>query len=895
MSINGSIIRAALPLFIATWIVVNAVHHAHSQAIEDLAEVVRTEDDDHDSETTDLKKFEDDILPILREHCFDCHGPYLSEGNVRIDALNPDLIKGGDTDWWIEIYAVVTKGEMPPPDDSMLSDEDRQNIVEWLSDELQAASEIRRRTGSRSAFRRLTQYEYNYALQDLLGLPFDFAKDLPPEPHSEEGFENSSDLLHLSVTQFETYYRLARQALDKATVIGERPDTLYWGISMADAARREWKKQDGELEKIKQEFANDPEKLEAELARIQEGFRSEHKAAYFKNVASGRTAPATWEYYGAKYAFTPVEKRPEFPDLSSTVAVLPAGRRQNLVIELGNQLPDEGIMRVSARVARVNTERAGFPSLQLLFGWQASNEGRALLRVSTEDIAVTASPENPQIVQWDIPLGEIYPRNTVRKTSAMGAMPSPSEYVRIVNSSASDNDVQLDYVIVEAPFVQQWPPKSHQQIFLDSDKPDDETAHATKIIREFMTRAWRRPPEDEELRRKLDLFTTMREQSECFEEAIIEVLATILSSPQFLFVSNSYPSKPPVDDENGAFKKATPIENCYPLASRLSLFLWCSVPDRTLLDLAATGQLSEPETFEAQIERMLQDPRSRRFSEQFVHQWLNLELLEFVNLERNAGQFDSMLKEAMRQEPIELFRDMLQQNASVMDFIHSDYTLVNERLAKHYGIKGVYGNEFQRVVLSDGFRRGGLLTQAAFLTMNSDWPDSHPLKRAIWLLERVLNDPPPPPPPAVPQIDLADPEIAKMTLKERIENHRNQAACKSCHAKIDPWGIAFENYDALGRWREKINGKPIDAASELYNHQVLDGMQGLKQYLMESRQDQFVHAMVHKLTTFALGRTLGFEDRAALESITADVRKHGNGLQSMIIAIVKSDLFRGDL
>ncbi|MEZ6091751.1 MAG: DUF1588 domain-containing protein [Pirellulaceae bacterium] len=176
--------------------------------------------------------------------------------------------------------------------------------------------------------------------------------------------------------------------------------------------------------------------------------------------------------------------------------------------------------------------------------------------------------------------------------------------------------------------------------------------------------------------------------------------------------------------------------------------------------------------------------------------------------------------------------------------------------------------------------------------MNSDWPDSHPLKRAIWLLECLLNDPPPPPPPAVPQIDLADPEIAKMTLKERIVDHRNHAACISCHIKIDPWGIAFENYDALGRWREQVQGKPIDASSELFNHQVLDGMNGLKRFLLEYRQDQFVHAMVHKLATFALGRPLTLADHAEIDAITAEVRRQGDGLKSIIQSIVKSDLFR---
>jgi len=204
----------------------------------------------------------------------------------------------------------------------------------------------------------------------------------------------------------------------------------------------------------------------------------------------------------------------------------------------------------------------------------------------------------------------------------------------------------------------------------------------------------------------------------------------------------------------------------------------------------------------------------------------------------------------------------------------------------------VRGNHFRRVQVDASQNRGGLLTQAGLLAMNSIGDDSHPLKRGVWLLERILNDPPPPPPPAVPEIDLADPEIAKMTLKERIEDHRNHAACMSCHAKIDPWGIAFENYDALGQWRNQVKGKPVDAASLLFNKQELSGMDGLKRFLLEHRQDQFVRALVYKMATYALGRPMTFGDHARIDNITADVRQHGDGLVTMIHTLIASELFQ---
>jgi len=845
-----------------------------------------------ESPQANLSAFQSIVKPLLEQNCIDCHGPDTTEGNIRIDTLDPDLVTGADTDWWAEIFAVITKGEMPPPDEGNLNDEDRQRLVDWLSAELQTASIVRRRSGGHSAFRRMTRYEYNFALQDLLGLPWDFASDLPPEAHSDEGFQNSSDLLHLSVSQFETYHQIARTALRRATAIGDKPPTRYWGIAMKDAAEREWPKQDKQISKLEQELKDDPEKLATELEKLHNRFGATGGAAYYKNLASDRTAKAEWSYGGAKYAFAPTSQPPAFPKDYDCVAILPHGNRPRLIVELGNQLPDEGTMRVTARVSRVRTKEDYFPSLQLLFGWQASNEGRALLRVSDADTPVTADPDQPQIIQWDVPLGEIYPRNSVRKTSPMGSTPSPSEYIRLVNSSASASEVQIDYVQVAAPVYDQWPPESHRRIFSESEHATDEPTYARETITQFMTRAWRRPIGEEEIRDKLRLFATMRPQCDSFEEAIVEVLATVLSSPQFLYIANSTgevrPDSPAADSEDNRRARLT----AHSLASRLSMFLWCSLPDQELLTLAHSGQLVEPDVLAAQVERMLNDPRSERFAEHFVHQWLDLQLLEFQNFKQHVRGFDPLLKEAMLHEPAALFGEILRQDDSVLDFIHCDYVVVNERLARHYGFPPVAGNHFRRVPHSDGFRRGGLLTQAGVLAMNSDWPDSHPLKRAIWLLESMLADPPPPPPPAVPQIDLADPEIAKMTLKERIEDHRNHAACMSCHIKIDPWGVAFENYDALGKWRDEIKGKPIDASSELFNHQTLEGMEGLKRFLLHSRQDQFVRATVSKLATYALGRPLSFADQADIDTITARVRRDGDGLKTIVAAIVESELFQ---
>ena len=534
-------------------------------------------------------------------------------------------------------------------------------------------------------------------------------------------------------------------------------------------------------------------------------------------------------------------------------------------------------MRVRVRAARASADDRTVPSLKLLFGWQASNEGRALLPVG-DDLEIKAGPDAPQFYQWDVPLGEIYPRNSVRTTSKMGSMPNPSEYIRLLNNSMSQGPIQIDYVEVSAPVYDQWPPGSHKQIFFDSPNRRNESTYAREVLVSFMQRAWRRDIDAGEIDQKMKLFAAMREQTETLEEAVVEVLATVLASPNFLYVVRNEPGK-----------TAQPSLIASELATRLSMFLWSSIPDGELLRVANTGKLLEPTVLAAQVDRMLADDRSDRLSQHFVNQWLDMQLLTFRTFDKQ--RVDPRLKHAMQREPVAFFDEMLRTDASVLDFVHADYTVANERLAQHYGVGGVKGNSFRRIQFSDAHRRGGLLTQAGLLAMNSAGDDSHPLKRGVWLLESLLNDPPPPPPPAVPEIDLADPRIAKMTLKEQIEDHRNHAACMSCHAKIDPWGIAFENYDALGRWRDRVQGKPVDATSKLFNKQQLDGMDGLKRFLLEHRQDQFVRALVHKLATYSLGRPLTFADRSSVDEITAKVRQQGDGLATMVRLIATSELF----
>ncbi len=805
-----------------------------------------------------LAHFQESVGPILNKSCLACHGPEKSEGRLRVDKLNPDLLTGPDVERWREVYNVLSNSEMPPEDepDYALADADRGGIVDWLSDELNKASVLRRNTREHSSFRRLTKYEYNYALQDLLGLPYPLANKLPPETASEDGFKNSSDLLQMSAMQFETYREIGLKALKRATVSGERPEAVTYIISMQEELDRAASGKNAKtFDKTDKSYSNNRNRQH--LLNRETG-----KGIHF---SSGKSTPQPEAVAGQTPAASPV------------ILVLP--RSNELKLNLDRFLPDEGVMRVRIRAGRSTINPDEYASLRLVFSAHTSNNANFSNVISERDIPVTASAEDPQFIHFDIPLGDIQ-RNPFRKLTT--TFPRRDEFLHIHNvSNASGREeplhVLIDHIEISAPFYEQWPPKTHTDIFVESDNKGDEEIYGREVLTRFLRRVWRRPVTSQEVDQFMALFAEYRPGFSNFEDAMLEVLATALATPEFLYLTQRVAADAPETP-----RTISDLE----LASRLSVFLWSSIPDDELLELAEQGKLREPEVLTTQVKRMLVDPRSRRFSRNFVQQWLGLDGLDSV-----THVTDSSLREAMQAEPIAFFYEVLRHNRSIMEFIHSDYAMVNERLAAHYRIPGVHGPHFRNVPIEPQTNRGGLLTGAAVLAMNSDGKDSHPLKRGVWMLERILHDPPPPPPPNVPEVDLTNPEILKMTLKERIADHRNKPACISCHARIDPWGIAFENYDALGAYRTGIKNQPVDATSQLFNKQTLAGMDGLKRYLLTDRQDQLAHAMVHKMTAYALGRPLSFGDRADIDRLTAQFRNTDDRLGDLVHLIIGSNIF----
>ena len=412
-------------------------------------------------------------------------------------------------------------------------------------------------------------------------------------------------------------------------------------------------------------------------------------------------------------------------------------------------------------------------------------------------------------------------------------------------------------------------------------------ACARKILAPLARKAYRRPPTRKELK-GLTGFVRMVENDEgSFEEGIRLAIEAILLSPQFLFRIER--DRAPDDPD-----KMHPV-NDYELAARLSYFLWSSMPDDELLQLADEGRLRGPEVLHTQVKRMLADAKSAALVENFAGQWLELRNLPLAYRDRETfPEFNRDLRRAMGKETRLFFEAIVHEDRSVLEFLDADYTFVNELLAKHYGIEGVEGEEFRRVKV-DGKQRGGVLTQGSLLTLTAHATRTSPVLRGKWILENILGTPPPPPPPNVPRLENASGKI-EGSLRERMEQHRSDATCKSCHARMDPLGFAMENYDAIGRWRTMDGETPIDASGTLPTGESFTGPAELKAFLL-GRKDDFVGTLTEKMLTYALGRGLERYDRPAVEEIARAVTDDEYRFSRLVLGIVQSMPFqmrRGD-
>jgi hypothetical protein len=426
---------------------------------------------------------------------------------------------------------------------------------------------------------------------------------------------------------------------------------------------------------------------------------------------------------------------------------------------------------------------------------------------------------------------------------------------------------------------------ARQRLFVcHPTRPSEEERCATNIISTLARRAYRRPVTTDDLRAPLAFYKEARKTGD-FETGIEMALRAILTSAEFLFRVER-------DPDNVAANKTYRVSDVE-LASRLSFFLWSSIPDDELLDLATRRKLREPAVLEAQVRRMLADARSQSLTTNFADQWLYLRNLAGASPDaRLFVDFDDNLRQALRRETQLFFESIVKEDRNVVDLLAADYTFLNERLAKHYGIPNVYGSHFRRVTLSPESLRGGLLGQGSILTVTSYGNRTSPVLRGKWVLENILGTPPPQPPPNVPPLQDNSPVGKALTMRERMSQHRASAACSGCHQLMDPIGLSLENFDATGRWRNRSEGDvAIDPSGTLPSGAVFDGASGLKRALLE-RPEMFVTTATEKLLTYALGRGIDYFDAPAVRSILHEARNNDYRFSSLILGVVKSTPFQ---
>jgi hypothetical protein len=779
---------------------------------------------------------------LVESVCFDCHQGPDAQGGLDLEGLLSRPLDD-ETARWERIVRRVAAGQMPPPEEARPDKALVRAALDQLTRSLDEEASRNPRPGRTETFRRLTRFEYRNAIRDLLRLDVDVTTLLPADEISQ-GFDNitvgelSPALLsrYLSAAQ-----KVSRLAIGRSTANapGRAPDSATYRVR-PDVTQEERVEglplgtRGGLL--VPHNFPQDGfYEFTIRLARDRneevEGLSEPHRLDVL--VDSRRVG---------RFTIRPPGRQPVADPASGT----------------------ESYSTIShADVDRHLTARVHVPAGPHQVGVTFLKNPSSLLETKRQPLPVHFNMyRHPR-------LGP-----AVYQLSITGPFESSG-----IDGSAPSADADTDGRVaglVETP--------SRRAIFTRLPSgPDDDEVCAREILTSLTRRAYRRPVTDADLIRPLELF---REGSRDggFETGIEVALSYLLISPEFLFRVQREPA--------GLTSSGTPYQlSDIELASRLSFFLWGSLPDDELLELAEAGRLSDPAVLGAQADRMLKDRRSWALTENFAGQWLYLRNLDSVTPDaRLFPDFDDNLRQAFRKETELFFDRIIREDRSVLELLRADETFLNERLAKHYGIPHVYGSHFRRVKLDPQDRRGGLLRQGSLLSVTSYATRTSPVLRGKWVLENILGTPPPPPPPDIPA--LSDAKVAAdLPVRERLAQHRADPTCAACHRAIDPIGFALENYDAVGRWRELESGGPIDVTGALPDGRPVTGIEGLETGLLE-HPELFVSTLSEKLLTYAIGRGHDPNDAPAIRLVVSEARDADYRFSAIIRAIVTSVPFR---
>lgn len=791
--------------------------------------------------------FEKTVRPFLTKHCSSCHSAKARTGDIDTESLKTAATVAKDPHSWEKIAQKVKTGEMPPPGSPRPSPAEVKAFTGWVEGEFLRLEKAAKPDPGRVTARRLNRAEYNNTVRDLLGVEVRPADDFPQDD-SGYGFDNIGDVLSLSPALMERYLSAAER-VSRAALFGVEP-------GKPTIAR--YRPPDREYDLVQKPEAQYDETGLSMPQAVHVTHRFPVEGEYVIRPSLGGSRPLSSEpveigvWIDGKLART-AKLDPEGAASFYTDKQDFAGKVQEVRVRV-----PAGEHWVAASIMRI------YEGLPASYGGPHPSTRPAPPAPDFSRLKPPPDATPEQLERFERRLKVLRDR--------------PKEVVPA-------NEVRVRGIEIQGPYHAKAAPTqaSRQRVFTCGHLTGvHQPGCERRVLSSLGRRAFRRPLKPGELDRYLRLFSLAREQGESFEEGLSVAIQGLLVSPHFLFR---------MEPDSAAAQPGTaqPVGQ-HALASRLSYFLWSSMPDDELLNLADQGALAKPVVLEAQVRRMLKDPKSTALVENFGGQWLELRKLDSVRPDRERfKEWDDYLRTSMRQETERFFQHIVQQDASILDFLDARYTFLNERLANFYGIPGVDGVEFRKVDLT-GTRRGGLLTQASVLTVSSYATRTSPVLRGKWILDNVLNSPPPPPPPNVPNLDEAKVD-AGASLRVQLEEHRKNPTCASCHSRLDPLGFALENYNAIGQWREKEGSTPIDTSALLPDGRTFSGPDGLKQVLKTDR-GAFAECVTEKLLTYALGRGLERYDRPTVRTIAARLPGKDYRFSALVLEIVNSLPFR---
>jgi hypothetical protein len=728
--------------------------------------------------------FQQQIKPLLKQYCYDCHDAGNSEGDFNLEAFKSSRLVLENRSTWLKLMQRVSFGDMPPDDAEAMPEDHRAKLLQAIDELINKSDCTQQIDPGHVTIRRLNRFEYLNTVRDLLNVEYTPARDFPGDDVGY-GFDNIGDVLSLPPLLMEKYLAAAEEISYEAIPDGSA------------------QKYDLQLVIKGSEFSGDKKSSS-------NGDRNEKVIFSDGQVDARFRAPADGKYTMKLFVYGELAGK-ESPKFSFE---LDGKERRRLSVDEPKSSPRELEMEFDLE--------KGEHSISVAF------------------------------------LNDFYDADAKDKTRR-------------------DRNLGVLRFEVAGPIDQQQELAS-PVMFVQPNSPEDYRDVSYRILQRLASRAYRRPAKEEEIKRLQLLVAMVVKDGGNFEDGIRLALQAVLVSPHFLYKVETPPPGNEVREINE-----------YELAASLSYFIWNSMPDDTLFLASFRQQLRQGNELQLQIDRMLKDAKAQAMIENFGMQWLQLRTLKDAEPDKGSfPQFDDELRAAMRTETELLLREIVKNDLSILTLLTADFTFVNEKLANHYELLNVKGPEFRKVSLIGSPRRG-LLSHASILTITSNPTRTSPVKRGKWVLENLLGAPPPPPAPDVMPLD--DQQLTG-TLREQMKQHRENPACASCHAEMDPIGFALENFDAVGRWREKESGIRIDPSGTLPDGTAFQGPAELQAILSQARRDNFVRCFAEKMLTYALGRGLDYYDQCAVDKIVKQAAQQDYRYSAFVKAVVLSEPFQ---